>query len=137
MLQTLVSDLNRTCRSIQQQLFVSVAFQGRERRRWNLCFGVVIFPRELRKRTSRLALRQLWLIGLFFARPWEALLDARTGCTTRRGTGPRKPDAALKKTKESGGGGGEGRGENDLPISYYPANRKKRKKIYSNLTSVR
>ena len=69
MLQTLISDLYRTFRSIQQQLFVSA------RRRWNLCFGVVIFPRESRKRTSRLALRQLWLIGLFFARPWEALLE--------------------------------------------------------------
>mgnify|MGYP004573751583 CR=1 FL=1 len=83
-------------------------------------------PRESRKR----ALRQLWLIGLFFARPWEALLDARTGCATRRGTGPRKPDAALKKKQ----GGLEEGGENDLPISYYPANRKKRKKKHSNLT---
>lgn len=33
---------------------------------------------ESRKCTFRLALRQLWLIGLFFTRPWEALPDVRT-----------------------------------------------------------
>ena len=62
---------------------------------------------------------------------------ARTGCATRRGTGPRKPDAALKKNRGGEVGEVQGQEENDLPISYYPANRKKRKKTYSNLTSVR